>query len=163
MSAAHALLDDLAQALLDEERARAEVQAAVGRQADLLRDLRRLGVPATRVAQKVASSLGHPLPVGDRLRLARRLRKRAERETARRADLVAPSGHLVIAASPSDRALPPQPEEENVMPKLIKRTVVEEYVEDEAKDAERDEDADDQEEDEEEDGADEPESHSRKR
>jgi len=144
---AAALLDALAVALLAEEHARGEVRAALAQQADLLRQLRALGLPATRVAHRVAASRGISLPISDRQRLARRLRKRAERETARRADLAGSHGLTPSATSSWSWALTPQQQEE-VMPKLVKRTVVEEYVEEkddqevEEDDAEGDEEED---------------------
>lgn len=126
------LLDALAQALLGEERARAEVRAALARQADLLRQLRGLGLPATRVAHRVAASWGVSLSVSDRLRLARRLRKRAERETSRRADLAGAHG---LAPSPtSSWSWAITPSQEEVMAKLVKRTITEEYVEEKVQD-----------------------------
>ena len=135
------LLDDLARALLDEERAREEVRQAMARQATALGRLRDLGVPATRVVQRVAATHGMALAVGDRLTIARRLRKRAERETSRRAELRRPHGLTASAAAPSERAIPPELKE-HPMPKLVKRTVTEEFIE------EKDDDRDDVEEDE---------------
>ena len=135
-----ALLDGLAQALLDEERARSSVREAMCRQADLLRQLRNLGLPATRVAHRVAAAGGTALPLADRLRLAARLRKRAWRGTTRPADLARAGGLPAIPASPSDRAMTPNTKETN-MPKLIKRTVVEEYIEDDVKNSEADEES----------------------
>jgi hypothetical protein len=125
---ASALLDSLAHALLDEERARAMVRDARRRQAGLLQQLRRLGQPATRVAHALGAARGEALSVADRQRVARRLRKRAARETARLADLPSTHGHLTPPAPPSDRALPPTSKERD-MQKLVKRTTVEEYVE----------------------------------
>lgn len=122
------LLEALAHSLLDEERARGEVRAALTRQADLLRQLRARGLPATWVAHRVAASRGASLQVSDRLRLARRLRKRAERETSRRADLVGSHGLTPSPTSSWSWAISP-PQQEEAMPKLVKRTVVEEFVE----------------------------------
>lgn len=131
MPPATTLLDDLAQALLDEERARSEVRAALGRQAALLCQLRSLGVPATKVAQRIAAHRGQVLPVADRLRFARCLRKRAERETARRADLPGAHGLQHSPTAPSDQAAisPPVPKE-NTMPQILKRTTTttEEFI-----------------------------------
>lgn len=131
-----ALLDDLAQALLDEEQARAEVRAALARQADLLGQLRGAGLPATRVAHRLAASRGVALGLADRLRLARRLRKRAERETSRRADLAGAHGLSGSATSPWEQAMSAN-QKEDPMPQLVKRTVtVEEYLEEERTDLE---------------------------
>jgi len=133
---AAALLDSLAHALLDEVRARGEVRAALARQAQFLRQLRDLGLPATRVAQRVAASRGVALGLADRLRLARRLRKRAERETSRRADLAGAHGRSGAAASPWIQAMSAD-QKEDPMPQLVKRTVtVEEYLEEEKTDLE---------------------------
>lgn len=124
MLPAATLLDDLAKALLDMERAKVDVRAAARRQAELLCQLRRLGVPATRVAQRIAASRGEVLPVAERLRFARCLRKRAERETARRADLPGAHGLEHQPAAPLDRvAISPPDPKEPVMPQILKRTV----------------------------------------
>lgn len=146
---AASLLDALTEALLAEERARGEVRTALAHQAELLRHLRALGLPATRVAHRVAASQGVALPIGDRQRFARRLRKRAERETARRAGM---AGFHGLTASPTSSwswAISP-PQQEEVMPKLVKRTITEEYVE------EKDQDLDEVEDGAEEEDGDEP-------
>ncbi len=131
-----ALVADLVKALLDEEAARREVRATLGRQAALLGELRGLGLPATRVAHRVAATRGLVLSLSDRLRLAGRLRKRAQRATACRADLAGAHGQTDPAVSPSEWALTPD-DNESIMAKLVKRTITEEYEE---KDQERDED-----------------------
>ncbi len=123
------LIADLVQALLDEERARREVRAALRRQAELLHALRSEGFPATLVAHRVTSARGAVLPVRERLRVAQRLRKRALRETSRPAILAGAHGLTTVATSPSERALMPLHQESNMAAKLIKRVITEEFVE----------------------------------
>lgn len=122
------LVAKLAQALLEEEGARKAVREALRCQALLLGQLRREGVTTTTIAHRLAAARGMALPVADRIRLARRLRKRAERETARRAEEMCPSGQTASATSTSAWAFPPHCQED-AMSKLVKRTVVEEYEE----------------------------------
>jgi hypothetical protein len=132
------LVSGLFQAMLDEERARAELRVALSRQAALLRELRTSGLPLTVVAQRIARARGVVMPIGERLRLAERLRKRVARRTTCPANNVAPHGQAASPTSRLDRVLPPN-EKEMVMPKIVKRTVVEEFVDD-AEDSERQED-----------------------
>lgn len=73
------LIADLVLALADEEGARCSLRAARIRQAELLRALRAEGIRLGVVAHRVARARGMVLPVGERLRLAERLRKRASR------------------------------------------------------------------------------------
>jgi hypothetical protein len=128
----------LVEALLAEDGARREVRGALREQARLLRELRALGLPTTIVAHRVAVARGIALPIEERVRLANRLRKRAWRGTRGPTDLPGLDGLTPIAASPSDRALPPQRKEEN-MGKLIKRTITEEFVEEPDTEAEEQE------------------------
>ena len=140
--AADYLLAALADALLDEEKARSSVRAALRRQADLLQQLQRLGLPATRVAHRLGAARGEALSPGDRQRVARRLRKRAERETTRRAEHSGAHGLTASAISPSDRAITPD-QKETPMAKLVKRTVTEEFIEEQPE--EHDEDLEEEE------------------
>jgi len=139
MSAAADHLAQLAQALLDEERARAEVRSAVHRQAVALRELRALGLPASTVAYRVAHARGLVLALPDRLRLAARLRKRAWRGTRCPDEVALSHGPALRTAPPCDRALPPE-SQENEMPRVVKRTTVtEEFLDPESTDEEQDE------------------------
>lgn len=154
MPVAADLVADLARVLLDEERARAGIREALRRQADLLRQLRVLGVTVTSVAHRLAVARGEALPVAGRLRLARRLRKRAERETARRLDLAQAVGLITPATPPSGWAITPVQKEDH-MPQILKRTVtVEEFVD--ADIEEKDEDQEEQESEESDDADEEP-------
>ncbi len=129
------LVAALLEVLVGEERARGEVRKALHRQAALLAELRSLGLPTTRVAHRLAFARGVPLSIGERLRLARRLRKRALRETRRPPILAASSGLPPLPTSPLDhRALTPGDEETNVA-KLVKRTITEEYLDEDAPEA----------------------------
>ncbi len=92
------LIADLVQALLDEEAARGSAREARARQAELLRALRAEGIRLGVVAHRVARARGMVLPVGERLRLAERLRKRASRMGGSCSDQTVP------AASPSRAA-----------------------------------------------------------
>jgi hypothetical protein len=75
---------DLVLALSDEEAARASVRDARARQADALIALRAAGLSIRAVAHRVARARGLTLPIGERLRFAERLRKRASREQKQR-------------------------------------------------------------------------------
>jgi hypothetical protein len=138
-------LADLFQALLAEEKARDEVRAAVHRQAVALRELRRLGLPPSVVAQKVATARGLVLGLPDRLRLAERLRKRRWRGTRCPSEVVLSHGPPPSSITPLDRASPPD-HQEATMAKLVKRTITEEFIEtkkpDEDEDQEVEEDVD---------------------
>ena len=125
------LVADLAAALDDERGARAEVRAALRRQADLLRHLQAAGLPATLVVYRLGVVRGVALGPVDRQRIARRLRKRAERETGRRSDLARPHGPLAGAVLPSDRAHAPTDKEPHMPARLIKKTTTVEEYEDE--------------------------------
>jgi len=133
---ATALVDRLVRVLLAEEEARRAVREALREQAELLRELRAAGLPASRVAQRVALARGIVLPVRDRLRLAERLRKRAWRGTHRPRDLAAAHGLALAADSHSEGAIKPTNDLESNMGKLIKRTITEEYLEDEDREEE---------------------------
>ncbi len=136
MASEAALVDRLVAALFGEEEARRAVGDALREQARLLRELRAVGLPASRVAQRVALARGLVLPIEDRLRLAERLRKRAWRGTRRPADLALPHGQTASADSRSERAIMPVHGETTMPERLIKRVITEEYVSDEDEDLE---------------------------
>jgi hypothetical protein len=142
-------LQALAAAMRAEEEARTAVRHAMADQARLLAQLRILGVPATAVAHRLGTARGVALPIQERLRLARRMRKRAQRETRRRAELGRLPGSPAVAGSPSSRrALMPVNQEGNAMAKLVKRVITEEYIDNRDLgdlDEDREEEADDQE------------------
>lgn len=123
------LIAGLWQALQAEDSAAAAARAARGTQAKLLGELRALGVPTTRAVHRLAA-LGHlALPVGERLRLAERLRKRARRGTGRPELPLGAHGVAEPAALPSSERAPPPDTKESDMGKLFKRTTVtEEWV-----------------------------------
>ena len=131
-------LTELAQALLDEERARDEVRAVLNRQADLLRLLRSEGMTLPEVAHRVVRARGLVLPIAERLRLAERLRKRVSRRTTRPPNLAGSHGLPPTSIAPSDRALTPDHQESN-MAKLVKRTITEEFIESKKPDEDQDE------------------------
>ena len=95
-------LGNLVQALLDEERARGEVRAALNRQVNLLRQLRAEGLPLTLVAYRVSRARGLALSVADRIRLGERLRKRASRRTCCPLDSAATDGQAASTTSRSE-------------------------------------------------------------
>ena len=135
-------LADLLVALRDEDSARAALRDALHRQAVALWELRRAGMVTSTIAAKVAKARGETLDLRHRLKLAERLRKRAWRGTHRPVDHAVADGQSPIRTPPSDRAMVPI-NEEQIMPKLVKKTTVtEEYVEpddnDEIEDAEAD-------------------------
>jgi len=132
------LVADLAAAQDDERQGRAQIRAAIRRQAELLRQLQAAGLPVTWVVHRLGAARGEALSPRDRQRIACRLRKRAERETQRRVDLSGSYGLQSVATPSSDRVLPPT-DEESIMPKLVKRTVVTETEEFEAEEEEQDE------------------------
>jgi hypothetical protein len=145
------LIDALARALRDEEQARAEVRRAMSQQAILIRQLRAAGLDSSRVAHRVAVARGVALSVGDRRRLAERLRGRARRWTVRPVDSGWAPGNGPLAGSPSDeRAIVPAQEEEDMAKRMIRRTTtIEEIVDPDALDGIDDaEDLTEQEEDE---------------
>jgi hypothetical protein len=137
MASAAGLVDRLVAALLEEEEARRAVRDALREQAELLRELRAAGLPASRVAHRVALARGLVLKIEERQRFAARLRQRLSRVTRRHGDLAGPHGLGPTAGSGFGRAI--MPEEDADMPKLVKRTVVEEFVEPDDRD-EHDED-----------------------
>jgi len=95
------LLEALASALLDEERARAAVREARVRQASALRQLQADGMTWSVIAHRVSRTQGRVLPVHERLRLAERLRKRACARKLVPADLAAAPGATASAKLPS--------------------------------------------------------------
>jgi len=156
------LLAALAEALLDEERARGQVRSALARQADILRQLRVLGLPDSTVAHRVASAQGITLPLAERLRMAERLRKRRSRRTGRPVDLAGADGLTPSATSSLSWAITP-PQQEEAMAKLVKRTITEEYVEEKDQDPDEVEEGAEEEEDGEEPGEEEKPAKARRR
>lgn len=126
-----AALQALAASMHAEEEARTALRHAMADQARLLAELRRMGVPTTAVAHRLSAAQGVALQIADRLRLARCLRKRAQRETRRRAELGPIPGSRAVARPGSDRRAT-TPATEGEMPKIVKRTVTttEEYMDD---------------------------------
>ncbi len=110
MSEPDALIDRLVAATRAERRAREELREALGAQAQVLRELREVGVPASRVAHRIARALGIVLPIDARRRLAATLRKRRSRALRRgtdgHGDPVAAPATRPLPALPSDRAFP---------------------------------------------------------
>lgn len=131
------LVSRLMEALQAEDAASEAARRARAAQAGLLAALRRLGVPTTRAVHRLAALGQLALPVGERLRLAERLRKRARRGTGRPGLPLGAHGVAEAASLPSSERAPQPDTEENTMGKLFKRTTVtEEWVQPKMEDEE---------------------------
>lgn len=146
------LLDELAAAVRDQERARRGGAEAASRVVTIARQLRRHGLTISRIATRAARAMGLPATGPMRARVYERVRKRL----ARALD-IGPENLPGVDGGPAAGPLPCSEPKEGIMPStLIKKTVVttEEYLEpapeiDEVDDAEGDEDDDEEEEEEE--------------
>jgi len=124
------LIAELRDALDEERVARQTVRQSLHRQAVALARLKEAGMPATAVVARLVRLEGLSLSVEQRLRLAGKLRKRAQRET--RCPTFFKATHRDVDESVLHSQ--PQPQRETDMAKkLVKRTITtEEFVEDEA-------------------------------
>lgn len=123
------LVSRLMEALRAEDAAAEAARRARAAQAGLLCALRKLGVPTTRAVHRLASLGQLALPIGERLRLAERLRKRARRGTGRPGFPLGAHGVAEATSLPSSERAPLPDTEENTMGKLFKRTTItEEWV-----------------------------------